>query len=209
MTGLHIMTADLTVYTYKWYSTISDNCLYVHQTLHLIRFVVEKHLYRKHQACARCDAFAFPSCCWAFCLCFKVQSRCRWLKDKNQITDRGRGRGRWRMMVKPRGWDWGRGLAHMLEKSDMEEGGGRMGRGRQESGSFRLKVKRKRGFFYSVFSCVTNPAPVSFPGLVEEDVSWLRVLRDVGGKAIKLLNGLGINFLHNKGMGGVNWWYKQ
>lgn len=36
----------------------------------------------------------------------------------------------------------------------------------------------------------------SLPGLVEEDVSRLRVLGDVWGKPVKLLDGLGVNFLH-------------
>lgn len=38
----------------------------------------------------------------------------------------------------------------------------------------------------------------SLPGLVEENVSRLRVLGDVWGKPIKLLDGLGVNFLHNR-----------
>lgn len=56
---------------------------------------------------------------------------------------------------------------------------------------------RKVFSLFSPSSCVNDPAPVSLPGLVEEDVSWLRVLGDVWGKAVKLLDGLGINFLHN------------
>lgn len=36
----------------------------------------------------------------------------------------------------------------------------------------------------------------SLPGLVEQDVSRLRVLGDVWGKPVKLLDGLGVDFLH-------------
>lgn len=36
----------------------------------------------------------------------------------------------------------------------------------------------------------------SLPGLVEEDVPWLGVLGDVWGKPVKLLDGLGVNFLY-------------
>lgn len=39
------------------------------------------------------------------------------------------------------------------------------------------------------------PPPRSLPGLVEEDVPRLRVLGDVRGESIKLLNSLGVDFL--------------
>lgn len=38
----------------------------------------------------------------------------------------------------------------------------------------------------------------SLSGLVEEDVPRLRVLGDVGGEAVKLLDGLGVDFLHRQ-----------
>lgn len=47
-----------------------------------------------------------------------------------------------------------------------------------------------------------SPSPArlrpSLSGLVEEDVPRLRVLGDVGGEAVKLLDGLGVDFLPDK-----------
>lgn len=63
---------------------------------------------------------------------FKVQSRCRWLKDKMQITGEAQ--------VGPEA-DIGMENWHMSERSDLEEGRSRMGWTWQDSGSVRLKVK--------------------------------------------------------------------
>lgn len=57
------------------------------------------------------------------------------------------------------------------------------------------KVNKKKLSLRSV----ADPAPASLPRLVEEDVSRLWVLGNIWGKSVELLDGLGVDFLHDTG----------
>lgn len=150
--------------------------------------------------------FCFHHAVEHFCFCFKVQSRCRWLKGKKQITQRERERDGW-STGKPRSRGRDRGLAHTSEKPDWRKGAG-----------WRMEMAGVWVYFGRRLIKEKNPiqsSPVlpiqlqSLPGLVEEDVSRLRVLGDVWGKTVKLLDGLRVDFLHDTSKDAVNWKNKK